>query len=79
MKHTIVVFGTPSCSWCKKVKEYLSSHGQAFKYIDVSTDAKALQDMQRKTGQIGVPQLWIDNNAVVGFDRDKINRLLQIK
>jgi glutaredoxin 3 len=77
MKHNIVVFGTPTCSWCKKVREYLGSRGQEYKYIDVSKDSKGLQDMQRKTGQMGVPQLWINNTAVVGFDRAKIDRLIQ--
>jgi len=79
MKPRIVVFGTPSCSWCKKVKDYLSSHDFNYKYIDVSKNEQALRDMQRKTGQTGVPQLWINNTAVVGFDRQKINRLLQIQ
>lgn len=78
MKTKIIVFGTPSCGWCKKVKDYLSKQGYKYKYIDVSKDDQALRDMQRKTGQTGVPQLWINNKAVVGFDKDKINRLLQI-
>jgi glutaredoxin len=29
-----------------------------------------------KTGQQGVPQMWIDNQPVVGFDQAKIDRLL---
>lgn len=77
MKHTIVLFGTPTCSWCKKIKDYLNERGFSYKYIDVSKDDKGMQDMIRKTGQVGVPQIWINNNAVVGFDRAKIERLLQ--
>ncbi|HPN40607.1 MAG TPA: glutaredoxin domain-containing protein [Candidatus Cloacimonadota bacterium] len=76
MKPNIVIFGTPTCAWCKKVKEYIKSRGFTFKYVDVSTDGSALRDMVRKTGQQGVPQLWIDNVAVVGFDRTKIDNLL---
>lgn len=79
MRTKIIVFGTPTCSWCKKVKTYLSNQGFKYKYIDVSKDDQALRDMQRKTGQMGVPQLWINNNAVVGFDKSKIDRLLQIQ
>ncbi|HNT52189.1 MAG TPA: glutaredoxin domain-containing protein [Candidatus Syntrophosphaera sp.] len=78
MRPNIVVFGTPTCSWCKKVKDYLHTKGFAFKYIDVSRDDKAMRDMERKTGQLGVPQLWINNTPVVGFDRQKIDRLLNI-
>jgi len=35
--------------------------------------------MERKSGHTGVPQLWINNKVVVGFDREKIDRLLNIK
>ncbi|MDI3503098.1 MAG: glutaredoxin 3 [Candidatus Cloacimonadota bacterium] len=79
MKPKVIVFGTPTCSWCKKVKEYLKSNGFAFKDVDVSKDAHALADMIRKTGQQGVPQTWIDNQPVVGFDKAKLDRLLGIK
>lgn len=79
MKPSIIVFGTPTCSWCRKVKDFLKARGFGFKYIDVSVDDKALRDMIRKSGQQGVPQLWINNVAVVGFDREKIERLLEVK
>lgn len=76
MKPNIVIFGTPTCAWCRKVKDYIKSRGYSFKYVDVSTDQAALRDMVRKTGQQGVPQLWINGVAVVGFDQNKIDSLL---
>jgi len=79
MKATIIVFSTPTCSWCRKVKDYLKKQGQTFKDIDVSKDLAAQRDMIRKSGQQGVPQLWINNTPVVGFDREKIDRLLNLK
>ncbi len=79
MKANVIVFSTPTCAWCRKVKDYLKQNGQNFKEIDVSKDLAAQRDMIRKTGQQGVPQLWINNVAVVGFDRDKIDRLLSLK
>ncbi len=79
MKTTIVVFSTPTCSWCRKVKDYLKKNGLIYKDIDVSRDLAAQRDMIRKSGQQGVPQLWINNNPVVGFDRDKIDRLLGLQ
>ena len=78
MIFNIVVFSTPTCSWCKKVKDYLRSKGFNYKDIDVSRDDAGLRDMIRKTGQQSVPQLWINNQPVVGFDRSKIDRLLGI-
>lgn len=72
----VVVFSTPTCSWCRKLKSYLRAKGVRFVDVDVSKDAKAARDMVRKTGQQGVPQMWINNQPVVGFDQAKIDKLL---
>jgi glutaredoxin 3 len=74
----VVVFSTPTCPWCTKVKQYLQSKQITFKELDVSVNVKAAKDMVRKTGQMGVPQIWIDTQAVVGFDKAKLDRLLEI-
>lgn len=73
---SVIVFTTPTCSWCRKVKNYLKEKQVSFKEIDVAKDAQAMRDMVRKSGQMGVPQLWINNRPVVGFDKNKIDKLL---
>ncbi len=75
----VIIFTTPTCSWCRAAKQYLRQKGIRFKEIDVSRDQRAAQDMLRRTGQMGVPVLLIDNRPVVGFDRAKIDRLLGLK
>ena len=76
MNANVIIFTTPTCGWCRKVKDYFRSLGITFKEIDVSTNLAAQQDMIRKTGQMGVPQIWINNVPVVGFDKAKIDSLL---
>lgn len=75
----VVVFSTPTCVHCTNVKRYLKQQGIRFKDVDVSRDSRAATEMVRKTGQQGVPQLWINNRPVVGFDRAKIDTLLNLK
>jgi len=75
----VVVFSTPTCSWCHKVKSYLRDHQIRYTDIDVSRDQKAASDMIRKSGQQGVPQIWVDNYPIVGFDKNKIDKMLEIK
>ncbi|MBN2755340.1 MAG: glutathione S-transferase N-terminal domain-containing protein [Candidatus Goldbacteria bacterium] len=72
----VIVYSTPSCSWCVKVKSYLKEKGIRFTDVDVSKDEKAVRELVNKTGQTGVPQLKIGGVYVVGFDKDKINSLL---
>lgn len=74
----VIVFTTPTCTYCKSAKRYLREKQVKFKEIDVSKNEKATRDMVRKTGQQGVPQIWINNQPVVGFDRAKIKRLLNL-
>lgn len=75
----VVVFSTPTCPHCVNVKRYLKEKGIRFKDVDVSRDSRAATEMVRKTGQQGVPQLWINNRPVVGFDRARIDTLLNLK
>ncbi len=77
-KHQVVVFSTPTCPWCSRLKAYLRQNNVAFKDVDVSLDANAARDMVMKSGQMGVPQAWIDGQVVVGFDRARVDSLLHL-
>ncbi len=75
----VVIFTTPTCSFCNAAKRYFREKKIKFKDIDVSRDQRAARDMVRITGQSGVPVILINNRPIVGFDKPKINRLLGIK
>lgn len=75
---SVIVFTTPTCIWCRKVKSFLKQNQVRFKEVDVSRDTVAMKDMVRKSGQRGVPQLWINNRPIVGFDEKKIKMELEI-
>ena len=47
--------------------------------MDVSQNETALKEMIDKSGQMGVPVLDIDGQIIVGFNRNKIVELLNIK
>ena len=74
----VTVYSTPTCSWCTTLKTHLKKNGIRFSDIDVSKDQKAAEAMQRRSGQQGVPQTDINGQMIVGFDKTKINSLLDI-
>lgn len=39
-------------------------------------DLEAREELVRRTGQMSVPVILVDDEAVVGFDRDRLGRLL---
>lgn len=77
-KHIVTVYSTLACSWCNTLKSYLRQNGISFRDIDVSKDERAAAEMVRRSGQQGVPQSIIDGNLVIGFDKSKIDTLLEI-
>lgn len=74
----VIVYTTPTCSWCNTMKSYLRKNHIRFTEIDVSRDQEKAREMVRRSGQQGVPQAEINGEIVVGFDQAKINRLLEI-
>ena len=78
MEHTVTVYSTPTCSWCQAAKEHLTSHNLSFDDVDVAADMERAREMVEKSGQYGVPVLDIDGEIVIGFDRTRINALLDI-
>jgi glutaredoxin-like YruB-family protein len=74
----VIVYSTPTCSWCTTLKRHLDAHQVKYREIDVSKDQKAAEAMVRKSGQQGVPQTEINGQIVVGFDKNRLNRLLEI-
>jgi len=75
---TIKVFSTPSCPFCVTLKNFLKKHNIEFEDIDVSQDKVAQDEMIKKSGQMGVPVAEIDGQIVVGFDQERIKKLLKI-
>ena len=74
----VIVFSTPTCSFCTMAKTYFREKGIKFRDVDVSRDMAAARDMVRRSGQQGVPVIDIGGKIVVGFDRVKINKFLGI-
>jgi glutaredoxin 3 len=70
----VILFSTPSCSWCKRAKRYLKENRVRFKEVDIEGDPKAARDIARKTGQMGVPVIKIGSRWIVGFDKPAIER-----
>ena len=77
--HKVRVFMTVSCPYCYTLKEFLKEKGINFEEIDVSKDEKARDEMIKKSGRLEAPILEIDGEIVVGFDKEKIVKLLNIK
>ncbi len=75
----VIVFSTPTCTYCNMAKQYFRQQKVKFCDVDVSRDQAAARDMTRRSGQMGVPVIDIGGKIIVGFDRPKIDKLLGLK
>lgn len=75
----ITIYSTPTCVYCNNLKKYLTEKNVKYEAVDVSLDQKALDKMINISGQMGVPVIDIDGNIIIGFDRPKIDELLNLK
>ncbi|MDK2919649.1 MAG: hypothetical protein PWQ37_2382 [Candidatus Petromonas sp.] len=72
----VIVYSSDSCIYCKDAKSYLESKGIDFKEKNVSTDMIARKELISQ-GFMGVPVIIIDGEIIQGFDKDRIDELLE--
>ncbi len=61
--------------FCTKVKEFLSQKGVPFTERDVSKEPDAINEL-KKLGVMTTPVTVINSDMVIGFDEQKLERLL---
>ncbi|MGM0378822.1 MAG: glutaredoxin family protein [Bacillota bacterium] len=71
----VVVYSSDTCSYCKMVKEYLNDKGVDFEEKNISQDNEARKELI-DAGFMGVPVVYIDDEVIQGFDKDKLEELL---
>lgn len=72
----VVVYSTPTCTFCHMAKEFFKANNVEFTDHNVAEDEKARMEMVEKSGQMGVPVIFIGDEMVVGFDEGKVKELL---
>jgi len=70
----VVVFTMTGCQQCAGVKAYLSEKGIAFTERNVLDDDKAMADF-RELGYRGTPVTVVGDEAVIGFDRTRLDEV----
>jgi glutaredoxin-like YruB-family protein len=73
---TVTIYSTPTCHFCHAAKDFFTANGIAFSDYDVASDLAKRQEMIQKSGQMGVPVIYVGEEMVVGFDENRLKELL---
>jgi glutaredoxin 3 len=64
----VTIYTTLSCPYCVQAKRLLAHKGIAYKEIDVTLDTALRQTMIQASGRRTVPQIFIGERSIGGFD-----------
>lgn len=71
----ITIYTSSTCPYCTLAKDYLNEKGVEYDERNISTSREAREELMAK-GHTGVPVVIIDNEEIVGFDKARIDALL---
>lgn len=71
----VVIFTSNTCPYCIAAKDYLDEKGVPYTEKNIQTDRDARKELM-SMGHMGVPVLLIDGEEIVGFDKPRIDQLL---
>lgn len=74
----VSIYTTQTCGYCKMAKEFFQKNNVEFQEFDVGVDLEKRKEMIDKSGQMGVPVIMVGDDMVVGFNKPKLEGLLNI-
>ena len=67
-----ILYVKRGCGWCHEAVEFLDGHGVGYRTKDVSDDAAAFAEMQKKSGQTKAPTLDWHGKILADFGTDEL-------
>lgn len=74
----VTMYSTPSCGYCRKLKDYFRENKVPFSDYNVAEDMRRAEEMVKKSGQMGVPVVDINGTVIVGFNKAQIDKALKL-
>lgn len=74
----VKIYTLPACGYCKQVKRHLDKHNIPYQEINLKDDKDGKAFMKAR-GYTGVPVTVIGDEEIVGFDLDRVDKLLGIE
>lgn len=64
----VIIYSKDNCPFCTLAKKLLTERNIAFEEIRVDLDSNKLEEMLRLSQRRTVPQIFINNKSIGGYD-----------
>jgi glutaredoxin 3 len=64
----VTIYGTRTCGYCAAARMLLARKAVKFEDIVVTDDVKKRTEMQERSGRTSVPQIFIGDTPIGGFE-----------
>ena len=72
----VTIYTTPTCHFCQMAKEFFKANNVEYSEFNVAEDETKRAEMVERSGQLGVPVIFIGDDMIIGFNEPKIKELL---
>lgn len=76
---SVKIYSTPKCVYCDKAKEWFKENNIEYEEVNISADDAEREKLITKTGMMGVPVIEVGNEIIIGFDKVKLSKILNIE
>jgi len=72
MDKKVTIYSTPTCHFCQMTKDFLKEKNIPYTEYNVASDLEKRQEMIQKSGQMGVPVIYVGDQLIIGFDKERL-------
>jgi len=74
----ITIYSTPACTFCNMAKDFFKANDVKYTEYNVAEDEEKRAEMVERSGQMGVPVIFMGEEMIVGFNEGKIREILSL-
>ncbi len=72
----VVIYSTPTCHYCLLAKKFFDENNIEYTDYDVQANPEKGREMIERSGQMGVPVIFVGDEMIVGFNEEALREML---
>ena len=74
----VTIYTTPTCHFCHMAKDFFKEKNITYTEHNVAIDIVRRKEMLEKSGQLGVPVIFVGDQMIIGFNKPKVAAALGV-